>query len=92
MFINNNDIKKLNQTFTVKSLLGFDDRLTSKEFYKKSKETRKQLYLHTCNFLKNTNRFKETETVVFQESGVEASLTQITSGDKNIRNKFSSNA
>ena len=37
---------------------------------------------------KNTNRFKETETVVFQESGVEASLTQITSGDKNIRNNF----
>ena len=37
---------------------------------------------------KNTNRFKQTETVVFQESGVEAALTQVTSGDKNIRGNY----
>ena len=37
---------------------------------------------------KNNSSFKESEDVVFQESGVTANLSQVSPGDPNIRNNF----
>ena len=42
----------------VKSFLGFNDHMTSREYCFKTRCLRRRLYEHTCNFIRNTKRFK----------------------------------
>ena len=51
-------LKKLGLPLTAKSLLGFDDRLTSFQHQKSSRSDRISLYSHTCEFMRSTNRFE----------------------------------
>ena len=51
-------LKKLGLPLTAKSLLGFDDRLTSIQHRKSSHSDRISLYSHTCEFMRSTNRFE----------------------------------
>ena len=42
----------------VKSFLGFNDRMTSKFYCRETRCKRKRLYEHTCDFMRNTKRFR----------------------------------
>ena len=42
----------------VKTLLGFDSRLTSKCYRRDKVRLRRQLYKHTCKFMRDTKRFQ----------------------------------